>query len=309
MSYADAVPLSFVVGSWEDLRIQGYVPAPSENMKIYRNMVAPSYFALMRIPLLEGRDFTGHDHDKSLPVMIVNQEFVRRFLANRNPIGGKVNGWGKWFTVVGVAKDITYHTLTESPQPYFYIPIRQIYRPEMGVTFYVRTTGAPETTIAAMRQAARDTDPDVAMFAGMPLTESIGAALFGQKVAASLLSVLGGIALLLATIGLYSVMAYSIAQRTNEIGIRIALGARSSDVIWLALSRGMLFALGGLAIGLLGASALARLASPALIQVSPADPAIYAGVAVFLAAIAGLASWLPAWRAAKVDPMVCLRVQ
>lgn len=309
VSYADAVPLSFVVGSWEDLRIQGYVPAPSENMKIYRNMVAPGYFALMRIPLLEGRDFTGHDHDKSLPVMIVNQEFVRRFLANRNPIGGKVNGWGKWFTVVGVAKDITYHTLTESPQPYFYIPIRQIYRPEMGVTFYVRTTGAPETTIAAMRQAARDTDPDVAMFAGMPLTESIGAALFGQKVAASLLSVLGGIALLLAAIGLYSVMAYSIAQRTNEIGIRIALGAPSSDVIWLALSRGMLFALGGLAIGLLGASALARLASPALIQVSPADPAIYAGVAVFLAAIAGLASWLPAWRAAKVDPMVCLRVQ
>jgi predicted permease len=309
VSYADAVPLSFVGGSWEDLRIQGYVPAPSENMKIYRNMVAPGYFALMRIPLLEGRDFTGHDDDKSLPVMIVNQEFVRRFLANRNPIGGKVNGWGKWFTVVGVAKDIKYHTLTESPQPYFYIPIRQIYRPEMGVTFYVRTTGAPETTIAAMRQAARDTDPDVAMFAGMPLTESIGAALFGQKVAASLLSVLGGIALLLAAIGLYSVMAYSIAQRTNEIGIRIALGARSSDVIWLALSRGMLFALGGLAIGLLGASALARLASPALIQVSPADPAIYAGVAVFLAAIAGLASWLPAWRAAKVDPMVCLRVQ
>jgi len=114
---------------------------------------------------------------------------------------------------------------------------------------------------------------------------------------------------LLAAIGLYSVMAYSIAQRTNEIGIRIALGARPWDVIGMALRRGMAFAFGGLAIGLVGAVALARLASAALIQVSPADPAIYAGVALFLAVIAGLASWLPARRAAKVDPMVCLRVQ
>src|ERR1039458_5962429 len=114
----------------------------------------PLHSRIRRCPIC-GRDFTGHDDDKSLPVMIVNQEFVRRFLANRNPIGGKVNGWGKWFTVVRVAKDITYHTLTESPQPYFYIPLRQIYRPEMGVTFYVRTTGAPETTIAAMRRGAR----------------------------------------------------------------------------------------------------------------------------------------------------------
>jgi predicted permease len=309
VSYADTVPLSFVGGSWEDLQIQGYVPAPSENMKLYRNLVAPGYFALMRIPLLEGRDFTEHDDDTSLPVTIVTREFVRRFLSGRNPIGGKVNGWGKWFTIVGVAQDIKYHDLTESPLPFFYIPMRQIYRPEMGLTFFVRTGGTAETAIAAMRQAARATDPDVGMFSAMPLTGSIAAALFGQKVAASLLSVLGGIALLLAGVGLYSVMAYSIAQRTNEIGIRIALGARSFDVIWMALRNGMGFALGGLAIGLLGAIALARLASAALVQVSPADPAIYADVAVFLAAIAGLASWLPARRATKVDPMMCLRVQ
>ncbi len=309
VSYCDTVPLSFVGGSWEDLQIQGYVPAPSENMKIYRNLVAPGYFALMRISLVEGRDFTEHDDETSVPVMVVTQEFVRRFLPKGNPVGAKVNGWGQWFTIVGVAQDIKYHNLTESPMPFFYIPIRQIYRPEMGVTFFVRTAGAPEAAIAAMRQAARATDPDVALFGAEPLTESIAAALFGQKVAASLLSVLGGVAVLLAAIGLYSVMAYSIAQRTHEIGIRIALGARPWDVIGMALRRGMAFAFGGLAIGLVGAVALTRLASAALIRVSPADPAIYAGVALFLAAIAGLASWLPARRAAKVDPMVCLRVQ
>jgi predicted permease len=308
VSYADAVPLNFGSGSWEDLQVQGHVPAPSENMKIYRNLVAPGYFALMRIPLVDGRDFSEHDDDTSLPVMIVTEEFARRFLPGRNAVGGKVNGWGQWFTIVGVAKDIKYHNLTESPMPFFYIPIRQIYRPEMGITFFVRTAGAPEAAIAAMRQAARATDPDVALFGAEPLTESIAAALFGQKVAASLLSALGLIAVLLAAIGLYSVMAYSIAQRTNEIGIRIALGAKSSDVIRMAVGRGMPFALGGLAIGLLGAVALARLASAALVQVSPADPAIYGAVAVFLGAIAGLASWLPARRAANVDPMACLRV-
>ena len=309
VSFADTVPLSFHYGAWEDLQIQGYVPGPSENMKIYRNLAAPGYFDVMRIPLVEGRDFTGHDDDKSLPVMIVNQEFLRRFLPNQNPIGRKVNGWARWFTIVGVVKDSKYHTLTENPQPYFYIPIRQIFRPEMGVTFHVRSAGAPESAVGVIRQAVQTIDPNVAMFDAMPMTQSMGASLFGQKVAASLLSVLGGIALLLAAVGLYGVMAYSITQRTQEIGIRMALGARPLSVIWLAVRGGVTFALVGLAIGLIAAGVLARLASAALVAVSPADPVIYAGVAAFLGAVSVLASWIPALRAARVDPVVCLRVQ
>ena len=309
VSFADTVPLSFHYGAWEDLQIQGYVPGPSENMKIYRNLAAPGYFDVMRIPLVEGRDFTGHDDDKSLPVMIVNQEFLRRFLPNQNPIGRKVNGWARWFTIVGVVKDSKYHTLTENPQPYFYIPIRQIFRPEMGVTFHVRSAGAPESAVGVIRQAVQTIDPNVAMFDAMPMTQSMGASLFGQKVAASLLSVLGGIALLLAAVGLYGVMAYSITQRTQEIGIRMALGAPPLSVIWLAVRGGMTFALVGLAIGLIAAGVLARLASAALVAVSPADPVIYAGVAAFLGAVSVLASWIPALRAARVDPVVCLRVQ
>lgn len=309
VSFADTVPLGFVGASWEDLQIEGYVPGPSENMKIYRNLVAPGYFDLMRIPLLEGRDFTDHDDQKSLPVMIVNQAFQRRFLPHQDPIGHKVNGWAKWFTIVGVVRDGKYLSYTESPQPYFYIPIRQIYRPEMGLKFYVRTAGAPEAAVGMVRQAMSSIDPNVAMFGGEALSEYIGGALFGQKVAASLLSALGAIALLLAAVGLYSVMAYSVIQRTHEIGIRIALGARPLNVIWMALGRGMLFTLGGLAIGLLGAVALAHLVSRALVGVSPADPEIYAGVAAFLGAVAMLASLIPARRAARVDPIICLRVE
>ncbi len=307
VSFADTVPLGFAGMSWEDLQIEGYVPGPSENMKIYRSLVAPGYFDLMRIPLAEGRDFTEHDDDKALPVMIVNHEFVRRFLPRQNPIGHKVKGFGRWFTIVGVVGTGKYITFTESPQPYFYIPIRQYYMPE--IKFYVRTAGDPERAIGIVRQAVAAIDPSVAMFGGEALTEHIGAALFGQKVAASLMSGMGVIALSLAAIGLYSVMAYSVIQRTHEIGIRIALGARPLDMTWLALRRGMLLTLAGLAIGSAGAVAMARMASSVLVHVSPADPAVYGAVAAFLGVIAALANWIPARRAAKVDPMECLRVE
>jgi len=309
VSFADSIPLGFVGASWEPVEIQGYVPSPSENMKIYRNLVAPGYFSLMRISLVEGRDFTEHDDDKSQQVMIVNQEFARRFLPRQDPIGHKVRGWAKWFTIVGVAKDGKYLSYTESPLPYFYIPIRQVFRPEMGVKFYVRVAGPPEPAVTMIRQAVAAVDSNVAVIGGEPLTEHISGALYGHRVAAGLLSGLGTIALLLAGIGLYSVMAYSVLQRRHEMGIRVALGARPLAVTWLALRRGMALTVAGLAIGSAGAVAVGRLAAPALFHVSPVDPLIYASVAAFLGLVAVLANWIPARRAAKIDPMVCLRVE
>ena len=309
VSYADTVPLGFIGGAWEDLEITGYVPSPSENMKIDRNLVAPGYFNLMRIPVLEGRDFTDHDDDKSLPVMIVNQEFVRRFMPNQTVVGRKVRGWGKWFTVVGVAKDSKYHNISEGQRPYFYIPIRQIFRPEFPLTFHVRTAAAPEQAVSMLRREAQAIDPAVALFDAVPLSEYISQSLFGQKVAASLLSVLGAVALLLASIGLYSVMAYSIGRRTHEIGIRMAIGAEPRHVLRLAIRQGMTYALAGLLIGVALAAALAHLASAALIGVSPNDPLIFGAVAAFLAGLSLLASWIPAWRASRIDPMLALRCQ
>jgi predicted permease len=307
VSYADYVPLSVGEGSWEDLEIEGYVPKASENMKLYRTLAAPGYFDVMKIPILEGRDFDLRDEGSAQPVMIVNQEFVRRFVPGGNAIGRKVRGWGEWFTIVGVVRDSKIHRLNENPRPYFYASIRQIYRPEYALTFYVRTSGPLEGAISALRQVARATDPAVPVFNTISMNDSVAGSLFGQRIAASLLSVLGGVALLLAAIGLYSVMGYTVAQRTNEIGIRVTLGAQPRDVLRIIVGQGMVFATAGLATGSLAAVALARVVSSALVAVSPADPAIYGAAAAFTVVIALISTAFPAWRAARLDPLAALR--
>ncbi|HWW18146.1 MAG TPA: ABC transporter permease [Candidatus Saccharimonadales bacterium] len=309
VSYDDSPPLGFSGGNWETLEVEGYVPGPNENMKIYRDLVSPGYFETMKIPIVEGRDFDLRDEAKSLKVMIVNQEFVRRFLANRSVIGRKVHGWGEWFTIVGVAKDSKYHRVTESPEPYFYIPMRQIFRPEYSLTFDVRTAGSVNEAIAGLRREATAIDPALTIFDAEPMTEYVAASLFGAKVAASLLSVLSGLGLLLAAIGLYSVMAYAVAQRTGEIGIRVTLGAQPRDIMRLVVRQGIGFALVGLVVGSLTAAALARVVAATLVGVGPADPAVYAAATGFTVLVTLASAAIPAWRALRVDPAVALRWQ
>ena len=309
VSYDDSVPLGFSGGNWESLEVEGYVPGSSENMKIYRDLVSPGFFNSMKIALLEGRDFDLHDDSASPKVIIVNQEFVRRFLANRDALGHKVHGWGQWFTIVGVVKNSKYHRVTENPQPYFYIPIRQIFRPEYGLTFHVRTTGSLNEAIAAVRREAAAIDPALTIFDAEPMTEYVSASLFGAKIAANLLTVLSGLGLLLAAIGLYGVMAYSVAQRTSEIGIRVTLGAQPRDIMQLVIRQGMRFALAGLLIGALVAAALARVVSSALVAVSPTDPLVYMLAGAFTIAITLAAAAIPARRALRVDPAEALRFE
>jgi predicted permease len=309
VSYDDSPPLGFSGGNWEQLDAEGYVPGANENMKIYRDLVSPGYFATMGIPLVEGRDFDPRDDATSLKVMIVNQEFVRRFFANRSVIGRKVHGWGEWFTIVGVAKDSKYHRVTENAQPYFYIPIRQIFRPEYGLTFNVRTSGPVNGAIAALRHEATAIDPELTIFDAEPMTEYVAASLFGAKIAASLLSVLSGLGLLLAAIGLYSVMAYAVAQRTGEIGIRVTLGAQPRDIMRLVIRQGLAFAAVGLVVGSLAAAVLGRVVAAMLVGVGPADTQVYAVAAAFTVLIALASAAIPAWRALRVDPAVALRRQ
>jgi len=309
VSYDDIVPLGFNYGNWEHLEIEGYVPGPNENMKIYRDLVSPGFFDSMKIPLLEGRDFDLRDDPDSQKVMIVNQEFVRRFLPGGTVVGRKVHGWGEWFTVIGVAKDSKYHRVTENPEPYFYIPIRQIFRPEYGLAFHVRTSGSVSAAIAAIRRESAAIDPALTIFDAEPMTEYIAASLFGAKVAASLLSVLSAVGLLLAAIGLYSVMAYAVVQRTAEIGIRVTLGAAPREILRMVVWQGMGFALAGLVVGSVLAMVLARVVSAALVAVSPADPAIYAGAAAFTLIVALTSTAIPAWRAVRIDPITALRQQ
>jgi putative ABC transport system permease protein len=309
VSYADYVPLGLGAGSWEDLQIEGYVPGPSENMKIYRSMVAPGYFQTMKIPLLEGRDFTLQDDREHEFVMIVNREFVRRFLPNQLPLGAKVQGWARWFRIIGVVEDSKIYRLTENPQPYFYIPIREIYRPEMMYTFYVRTSGSLNDAVSALARDANAVDAASRPLDVSTLDEFIMQSLFTNKIAADLLTILASAAIFLAAIGLYSVMAYSVARRTNEIGIRVSLGAQASDVLGMVLRQGMLFGLAGLIAGSLAAVALARVVRSALVSVSPADPVVYGLAAGFALVVVLAATAIPAHRAVRVDPVVALRYE
>jgi predicted permease len=305
VAYADSVPLGLAGGSWEDLKIEGYVPRPDENMKILRNVVAPGFFDLLRVPILEGRDFTEQDDRRWLPVMIVNQAFARRFFEHRNPLGKRVYGWGKWFTVAGVVKDSKYVGVAERPRPYFFVPFRQVYREDRAVALYVRTAGDPGAMIPELRRQVRLLDPKVGVYDAMPLAEYIGGSLYPMKVAATLLGVLGAWCLALAALGLYGVMAYTVSQRTHEVGIRMALGARPADVLRLVVGQAMLLVAGGLAAGAVAAFGLTRLVRGAL--VGAGDPGVFLGAALMLSAVAALASFLPAQRAAGVDPVVALR--
>ncbi|MGC1293585.1 MAG: ABC transporter permease [Alloacidobacterium sp.] len=321
VAYSDGVPLGFEPSWWEDLTIEGYAPGPAENMKLFRNVISPGYFSLMRIPLVDGRDFTEHDDEKTNPVMIVNQTFAKRFFAGRDPVGRRVRGWGEWFTVVGVAQDSKYHYPGEAPLPYFYVPFRQIYRADMQLAFYVRTAGDAKTALPLVREMVLEIDPNVNVFDAVPLTEYIGASLYAQKIAASLLTVLGALAVVLAAVGLYSVMSYSVVQRTHEIGIRMALGARPDDVLRLVVRQGLTLASVGLLVGFLLAMAVARSLSAIsfagsamgsggrLLGVSATDPLIYGGAALFLIGVAALAAYIPARRAARVEPMEALRYE
>ena len=309
VSYDDSVPLGFHGGNWETLEVEGYVPGRNENLKIYRDLVSPGYFDSMKIPLLEGRDFDWRDDANSQKVMIVNQEFVRRFEANRVVIGSKVHGWGEWFTIVGIAKDSKYHRVTETPQPYFYIPIRQVFRPEYGLIFHVRTAGSVNEAIQALRAEAAAIDPALTIFDAEPMTEYIAASLFGAKIAATLLSVLSCVGLLLAAMGLYGVLAYSVAQRTQEIGLRMALGASRRDVLELVLGQGLQLTLVGVAVGTVAALALGQFLSSLLYAVKPADPFTFVAVSVVLTAIALAACAIPVRRATRIDPMVALRYE
>ncbi len=310
VSYADTIPLTFGQSQRSEVQVEGYAPARGEDMRVSRATVAPGFLDVLRIPLLEGRDFTEQDDDRATaPVMIVNEAFARRFFNGGSPLGRKVNAYGQSFTVVGLAKDSKYHTLMEQPTPHFYMACRQEHGGEFWIAFFIRTLGPSQWAAAAIRREAAAVDPNAGVADIVPFEETIAGAVYPQKVAATLLSVIGAVSLLLAAVGLFSVMSYAVSQRTNEIGIRMAMGAQPLHVLAMVVRQGMVLTAMGLAAGLAAALAATRLLSGMLVNMSATDPMILAGAALFLALMALLASYLPARRATKVDPIAALRCQ
>ena len=259
----------------------------------------------MRIPLAAGREFTERDNKNAPAVVIINETMANRYWANRNPIGQRMRlGNDQPVEIVGVAKDVKYRSVNEPPQSFMYVPMLQNYRSAM--TLVIRIAGDPLTMLPQVRDEVRQMDANLALFDEKTLTEHTGIALFAQRLAVKLLSVFGMLALTLAVIGLYSVMAYSVSQRTHEIGIRIALGARAGNVFRLVIGQGIFLTVVGIGAGIVTAVVVMRFVSSLLFGVTATDPMTFISVALLLGAVALLACYIPARRATKVDPLVAL---
>lgn len=302
---ARRVPLGFGGTSSTSIEIEGRDKRPGDESHILYNNVGPGYFAALGISLRAGRDLTTADRDGAPPVLVINETLARRYFSDRSAVGGRIKVNGVWREVVGVAADSAFLRLGEKPAPLFYLPALQAYR--MPVTLVVRTTGESAAAVPAVRELLRRMDPGLDVLGIETMEDRLSESLFSQRVASSLLGVLGFAALLLSAVGLYGMIAWAVAQRTREIGVRMALGAVSGDVTRDVVGRGLrLLALGaapGLVLALLGS----RLLRSQLPGVSPSDPATYVAVLALLLSVALLAAWLPARRAASIDPASVLR--
>jgi len=309
VTYTDWVPLTSPSSSPEDqLVVEGYLPSPNEQMLIHRATVPPGYFQFMGIRMLGGREFTERDEDGAPQVMIVNQTFADHFYGEASPVGRTVTVAGSKVTIVAEVSDSKYSTPTEAAAPYFYLPFRQSFRPGLNFSFLVKTAGDPMTILPELRREALALNQDAA-FHPVRLTDAVGYSLYAEKVAASLLAAVGGLCVLLAAIGLYSVMSYAVNQRTQEFGVRIALGASRMNVIRMVTRESLKLTIPGLLLGMGAAVVLFRLFSGMLVRVSSADPLTLGAAALLLLTVAFAASYWPAHRATRVDPIHALRTQ
>ena len=304
-AFARMTPLSYGSFSSSPIAVDGYQPPPEEQPTVQYNEVGPDYFATMGIPLVSGREFTRADDEKAALVAVVNETMAARYWRGRNPIGERVQVKGRWMQVVGMARDSKYESVRESPKPFFYVPLRQNF--SRGAGLYIRTPLSPETMATTLAREVHVLDGNLAFFEVITLQEQLDRSTSPQMVAVTLVGVLGGLALVLAAIGLYGVMSYAVSQSTRELGLRMALGAGASNLLRLVLSRGLALTAGGVALGTAVALGLTRLLGNLLYKVSPRDPLAFGSALVVMTIAALTACFLPAWRATRTDPARALR--
>ena len=304
-AFGRMTPLSYGSFSSTAIAVDGYQPPPEEQPTAEYNEVGPDYFATMGIPLLSGREFTRADDEKAALVAVVNQTMAAQYWRGKDPLGERVQVKGRWMQVVGVARDSKYESVRESPKPFFYVPLRQNFA--RGAGLYIRTPLSPEIMATALAREVHALDGNLALFEVITLQEQLDRSTSPQMVAVTLVGVLGGLALLLAAIGLYGVMSYAVSQSTRELGLRMALGAGASNLLRLVLSRGLALMASGVALGAAVALGLTRLLGNLLYKVSPRDPLAFGSALAVMIVAALAACFLPAWRATRTDPARALR--
>jgi putative ABC transport system permease protein len=291
--------------------IEGRPPVgPNQEPSANHRVISPDYFKAMGIPLLRGRSFTLEDREKSPMVAIVDQKFVDRYFPDQDPMGKGLdigNGTDGFYKIVGVVGSVLHDALDGKPSPTMYIPYAQDAFSSMWVV--VRAKGEPTQLSAAARQAVRDIDSTLPAFAMTPLADVVSESIAQRRFSMLLIGVFGAIALVLAAVGLYGVVSYSVSQRTQEIGLRMAIGADRRDVLRLIVGGGMKLAVIGVVIGVAGALALSKVIATMLFELTPMDLVSYSGTVMVLLAVAMVACYVPARRAMRVDPIIALRAE
>jgi predicted permease len=274
--------------------------------------ISPNYFGLMQIALREGREIANRDADGTLPVAVISRSLARRYFPDEKPLGkklkvGPADDSSAWLTIVGIVDDVHYSWIDKNDVPTIYRSYRQ--SPPYYVSLVLRTGGEPLSFVPAARSQVAAVDPDLSLFNIKALDKVISDSVVGIAYVAVMMGVLGIIALVLAAVGVYGVMSNAVSERTNEIGIRMAMGATANDIQKLVLGKGALLTLIGMGIGLPVAFLLANALSSLLFGVKAADPVAFIVLPLVLAAVATLASYLPARRAVRVDPITALRYE
>ena len=303
---ARRLPLTLGGIAFANVTIDGYAPASEEDMRLNYETVGPHYFQTMRIPLVHGRDFDERDNERAQRVVVINETMAHRYWHKGGALGQRLKlTTNDWLEIVGIAKDVKNRSLSEAAQPFLYLPLFQDYRSNMILV--TRTAMNPDQAVHAVQSVIAERDTGVPVFDVKTFEEHMGVSLFQQRMASTLLSIFGLLALALAALGLYGVMAYAVSQRTRELGIRISIGAGRGEVLKLILGLAVMLAAIGITGGLVTALAVTRFAANLLYGISPADPLTFTSIPVMLLAVALAAGYFPARRATRIDPMIALR--
>ncbi|HKX33242.1 MAG TPA: ABC transporter permease, partial [Blastocatellia bacterium] len=308
-SLAQIVPLTFS-RRHAGLAIDDQQAPDDRYPEVDSNTVGPRYFETMGIPVLAGRELGRQDSEGAPLVAVINETMARRFWPAQNPLGRRLrihrgnHLFSPYYQVVGVVKDSKYVTLGEEPKPFYYLSALQEYGPSM--VLHVRTMGEPNQLRGAVRERILTLDRALLVQVAT-MRENLAVTFLPMRVAAVVLGLFGLLGLILAVMGIYSVISYNVSQRTGEIGLRMALGARTLNIFWLVIGHGLKLTLIGVALGAAAALALTRILTSLLVGVNPADPLTFLLLAMLLAIVTLLACWIPARRATKLDPMIALR--